>query len=114
MKNFLPIIALFFLLASCKDAPQKSKETDKVEAEKPQENKGWQSVTSEDGTEPIARHEAAFVQVGDKFYLLGGRDIRPVSIYHTQTKSWSQGLKPPIELHHFQPVVFEDKKSWRR
>ncbi|AYN66007.1 galactose oxidase [Euzebyella marina] len=109
MKNFLPIIALFFLLASCKDAPQKSKETDKVEAEKPQENKGWQSVTSEDGTEPIARHEAAFVQVGDKFYLLGGRDIRPVSIYHTQTKSWSQGLKPPIELHHFQPVVFEDK-----
>lgn len=69
----------------------------------------WEKMVSIDGTEPVARHEAAFVRIGKKFYLLGGRGIRPVSIYDTQTQSWSEGQKPPVELHHFQPVVYDDK-----
>ncbi len=69
----------------------------------------WQTVTAADESQPVQRHEAAFVRVGQKFYLLGGRSIRPVSVYNTQTESWSTGTEPPIELHHFQPVVIDDK-----
>ena len=35
--------------------------------------------------EPVARHEAAFVEVGGKFYLIGGRRMNPVSIYDPAT-----------------------------
>ena len=58
---------------------------------------------------PNARHEAAFVVVGDRFYLLGGRGIKPVDIYDPSTKAWSEGPEPPIEVHHFQPVVITDE-----
>lgn len=69
----------------------------------------WQAVTSKDGSVPVQRHEAAFVRIGSKFYLLGGRDIRAVSIFDTETEVWSTGPEPPLELHHFQPVVIGDK-----
>lgn len=69
----------------------------------------WMEVSSTDGSKPIQRHEAAFVAVGDKFYLLGGRGIRPVSIYDTETEKWTEGTKPPLEIHHFQPVVVDEK-----
>ncbi len=69
----------------------------------------WEKVTSSDGSVPVERHEAAFVGVGDKFYLLGGRDIRPVSIFDTKTKTWTKGTPPPLEIHHFQPIVYNDR-----
>jgi len=69
----------------------------------------WEMVKSADGSEPVQRHEAAFIAVGKKFYLLGGRDIRPVSIFDTQTQSWSEGAAPPLEMHHLQPVVYDKK-----
>jgi len=69
----------------------------------------WQSVASTDGSEPVQRHEAAFVRIGKRFYLLGGRGIRPVSIYDTGTSTWSEGAAPPVEIHHFQPVVYKNK-----
>ncbi|WP_159086037.1 Kelch repeat-containing protein [Flavobacterium faecale] len=72
-------------------------------------NRQWQEVIATDGSKPVARHEAAFVGIKDKMYLLGGRGIRPVSIFDTQTKKWTLGAKTPIELHHFQPVVYQDK-----
>lgn len=58
---------------------------------------------------PVARHEAGFVRLGDKLYLLGGRGIRYVSIFDPATGEWSQGSKVPLELHHFQPVVVGDE-----
>ncbi len=58
---------------------------------------------------PTARHEAAFVAVGDKAYLLGGRGIKPVDIYDPATKTWTAGDTSPVEIHHFQPVVYEDE-----
>ncbi|MBK1878953.1 Kelch repeat-containing protein [Pelagicoccus mobilis] len=67
----------------------------------------WESVQSEG--EPVARHEAAFIEFEGKFYLLGGRGIRPVSIYSPEDNSWKQGTPPPVEVHHFQPVVWEDR-----
>ncbi len=69
----------------------------------------WKSVVALDKSEPVERHEAAFVGVGKKLVLLGGRGIRPVSIYNTETKNWKNGSKPPIELHHFQPVIYQSK-----
>ncbi|MEM6630216.1 MAG: kelch repeat-containing protein [Bacteroidota bacterium] len=53
------------------------------------------------------RHENSFVEAGNKFYLLGGRGLKPIDIYDPNTNSWSQGKQPPIELHHFQAVSHE-------
>ncbi|MGB3151725.1 MAG: kelch repeat-containing protein [Maribacter sp.] len=78
-------------------------------ADKKKEATGWEQVIASDGSNPIARHEAAFVRVKDKFYLLGGRGIRPVSIYDINTNAWTTGKEPPIEMHHFQPIVYKDK-----
>lgn len=69
----------------------------------------WEKLAATDGSEPVQRHEAAFVRIGKKFYLLGGRGIRPVSIYDTASGTWSEGQQPPVEIHHFQPVVYKDK-----
>ncbi|MEM6319926.1 MAG: kelch repeat-containing protein [Bacteroidota bacterium] len=68
----------------------------------------WTKLKSDDGSQPVKRHEAAFVGVKDKFYLIGGRRMNPVSIYDTQTKTWTNGSVPPVELHHFQPVVYQN------
>lgn len=70
--------------------------------------KTWQTIIPADGSEPIARHEAAFVKVKNRFYLLGGRRIQPVSIFDPKTKTWSEGAAPPIEMHHFQPIVHKN------
>ncbi len=56
---------------------------------------------------PHARHEAAFVECDGKFFLLGGRGIKPVDIFDPKTGAWSEGAKPPVEIHHFQPLVWK-------
>ena len=93
------------VFSACKEATKETEPAHKAEAKQA----SWQEVKAKDGSTPVARHEAAFVRVGDMFYLLGGRGIRPVSIYNTKTSSWSTGKEPPIELHHFQPVVYQNK-----
>ena len=67
----------------------------------------WQTLDPEGRPHP--RHEAAFVECDGKFYLLGGRRIQPVDIYDPKTNSWSVGKKPPVEIHHFQPVVWRNR-----
>ena len=69
----------------------------------------WQPVTYANGTSPTARHENAFVEVGGKFYLLGGRGIKNVGIYDPATKIWTAGAQSPIELHHFQAIAYQNK-----
>ncbi|MEO5977193.1 MAG: kelch repeat-containing protein, partial [Chryseolinea sp.] len=69
----------------------------------------WQSVNYANGTSPSARHENAFVEVGGKFYLLGGRGIKNVGIYNPATKIWTAGAQSPIELHHFQAIAYQNK-----
>jgi len=53
------------------------------------------------------RHEGGFVQAGDKFYLLGGRESQSVRIYDPAADSWSTGADAPILLHHFQAVELD-------
>ena len=57
------------------------------------------------GSCPEGRHEAAYVQAGDKFYLIGGRENGSnVNCYDPKTNIWTTGAKPPILLHHFQAL----------
>jgi Galactose oxidase, central domain len=69
----------------------------------------WSTVAASGSPRP--RHEAAFVKVNDRLFLLGGRRIQPVDIFDPATKSWSSGAAPPVETHHFQSVVV-DNKVW--
>jgi hypothetical protein len=54
------------------------------------------------------RHEACFVMVREKGYLLGGRGVQKVSRFDPATKQWSDRASPPIELHHMQCVAVDD------
>ena len=47
--------------------------------------------------------------MGRRFYLLGGRGEKPVNVYDPATNTWSEVSKPPIEIHHFQSVVYENR-----
>ena len=67
----------------------------------------WVRVSTK-GT-PTARHEAAFVEVSGKLYLLGGRGMKPVDIFDPQSNGWSTASGPPVEMHHFQPVVHDGR-----
>jgi len=93
------------LALACQSEKEKTEnEVAETEAKAPQE---WTNVETKG--EPTARHENAFTEVEGKFYLVGGRGERPVDIYDPETKSWSQGATPPLEMHHFQAVSFDGK-----
>ncbi|MDO7171596.1 Kelch repeat-containing protein [Mariniflexile sp. AS56] len=65
----------------------------------------WQTLSCKG--EPEARHEAAFVEANNAFYLLGGRRIQEVSVFNPKNNTWTSGAKPPMELHHFQGVSYQ-------
>lgn len=58
---------------------------------------------------PVPRHEAGLVDFNGLFYLMGGRRIEPVSVFDPKSSRWRNASKPPIEFHHFQPVIYDDK-----
>lgn len=68
---------------------------------------GWENITTTGAV--AARHEAGLINVDEKLYLLGGRRINPVNVYDTTTNKWQVKSKSPIEIHHFQPVVFDNE-----
>ncbi|MEL6988727.1 MAG: kelch repeat-containing protein, partial [Bacteroidota bacterium] len=71
-------------------------------------SKTWQWETLDTKNRPTARHEAGLIAYKDNLYLLGGRRINPTSVFNTKTNQWKEKSRPPIEVHHFQPVVFND------
>lgn len=73
------------------------------------EGQTWQAVQYANGTSPLQRHENGFVEVNGKFYLIGGRGVKNVNIFDPATRIWTNGAAPPIELHHFQAVVYQSK-----
>ncbi|MFN3404748.1 MAG: kelch repeat-containing protein [Cytophagaceae bacterium] len=70
----------------------------------------WETITT---SGIIHRHENSFVECGGKFYLLGGRRLgnaKHTNIYNPQNGTWSSDDKePPIELHHFQAICYNNK-----
>ena len=64
----------------------------------------WQTIPPSSGLD-TAREENAYVHAGNRFYLLGGRGIKPVQSYDPVNKVWINRTPPPVELHHFQAVT---------
>jgi len=103
MQKIVSAVFFLLLLASCSNSdPVESSSTSDTATE----STGWHAVMAADSTKPHPRHEAAFVSVDNKYYLLGGRGIKPVDIFDTKTQTWTSGAEPPIEIHHFQPVIY--------
>ncbi len=69
----------------------------------------WRIENSANGSAVQARHEGSAVEFEGQLYVMGGRGSRAVSIFDPDTNQWTNGATPPIELHHFQPVVFDDR-----
>lgn len=67
----------------------------------------WEIVNAKG--EALPRHEHAFVEINDRFYLLGGRRVQAVDIFDPAKQAWSKGRKPPTELHHFQALEHEGR-----
>ena len=67
----------------------------------------WETVAT-DG-EPTARHEAGLVAYNEELYLMGGRRINPTSVYDPEANTWKNLSPTPQEIHHFQPVIYDDK-----
>lgn len=60
------------------------------------------------GSCPQGRHEAAYVQAGEYFVLLGGREHGSnVNLYHPTTDTWTAGAALGFPLHHFQAMAHE-------
>ncbi len=64
----------------------------------------WTSIEAEGQVD--GRHENGFVAFDNKFYLLGGRGIKPVNVFDPQTNRWESRATSPIEIHHFQALVY--------
>ncbi|MCB1755556.1 MAG: PKD domain-containing protein, partial [Gammaproteobacteria bacterium] len=77
-----------------------------VQAEEPNV---WCPYESSDGSLPTPRHEAGGLAIGKDFYLLGGRQMRPVERLNTKTKKWANLGTTPMEMHHFQPIEWGGK-----
>ena len=97
LKKILPAFILLVLVSACDEqAP------DPIESEP-----AWQTITS--SNQPMERHEHAYVAVGDLFYLVGGRNERPVQVYNPASNSWDTRSAPPFQMHHFQAVAYQNK-----
>ena len=76
-------------------------------SEKDPKDLRWQTIKAQGKV--VARHEAGLISIDNDIYLLGGRRINPVNVFNVDTKTWLTKAKSPIEMHHFQPVIFNNK-----
>ena len=67
----------------------------------------WKTI--ECSGSPHARQENGFAEIGGKIYVFGGRRIQPVDVFDPQTRIWKHKNPPPMEIHHFQPVIVDDE-----
>jgi N-acetylneuraminic acid mutarotase len=67
----------------------------------------WSTIST--NGDPTARHEAAMVEFNGKAYLFGGRGVKPVEEFDPETNAWRRLGPTPLEIHHFQPVVYGDR-----
>lgn len=70
---------------------------------------GWRNVDAGISGRPRARHEACFVMVRGKGYLIGGRGMRGMDVYDPVKREWSRGPDPPTQMHHMQCVQAKGK-----
>lgn len=89
---FLFFLSVLFVCIGCSLNPSRTAQWETLE------------VTGQ----PTARHEAAFVAYASKLYLMGGRRINPTDEFDIASTTWKNLSAPPLEIHHFQPVVVDD------
>ena len=58
---------------------------------------------------PDGRHETTFVKCEGKFYLIGGRESRKIDRFDPQTNIWTKMKATSPLIHHFQPVLWDNK-----
>ena len=109
MRNFLPLPFLTLLACTSRDEPPMATNPPLPPNEV---ITNWTDATTKG--EPPPRHEAAFVAIGNKAYLLGGRGIKPVDIYDPATQTWTAGTPSPVETHYIQPIVYQNDNYLRR
>ncbi len=66
----------------------------------------WHEITATGTATP--RHENNFIEFEGKFYLMGGRGIKAVDVFDPKTNTWTNNKKTPIEINHFQAVVYNN------
>ncbi|XPF94466.1 Kelch repeat-containing protein [Colwellia sp. RE-S-Sl-9] len=66
----------------------------------------WETIETSNAFS--ARHEAGFIKFENKGYLIGGRGIKNVDEFNPDSLSWQPLQKSPLELHHFQPAVWQN------
>ncbi len=59
--------------------------------------------------QPDGRHETTFVESRGKFYLIGGRESQKIDCFDPETGSWSKMEATSPLIHHFQPVLLNNK-----
>ena len=62
-------------------------------------------TTVETTNEPLARHENSFVECDGKFYLLGGRGVKPIEEYNPKTNTWKTLAMAPMESRKIEEEV---------
>jgi hypothetical protein len=67
----------------------------------------WHTLPEGEG--PMLRHEHGYVEVGGRFFLIGGRGERPVEEFDPATGRWTRRATPPLEMHHFQAVAYDGR-----
>lgn len=78
----------------------------------------WRNIDASITGSPRKRHEAGFIMVRGKGYLLGGRGANGfgLDIFDPKTRTWKRGAQLPTQMHHFQPCSFHAKiyiiSSW--
>ncbi len=113
MESSLKLSALAVVAAAAFAAPQLALWSDDTRAaERPlhdqtRAGESWKQLHAD--SKPHARHENSLVAIGERLYLIGGRDQRPLEIFDTRTRRWSQGSAPPLMVSHAQAVVLVDK-----
>lgn len=57
----------------------------------------------------LPREECDFANVRGMFYLIGGRKIQDINVFNPKTSTWTTAAKPPVEMNHFQAIVYKDE-----
>lgn len=92
----LRMLSLAFTISLCRRAF--SNDTDKE----------WEVIPASGN--PTGRRAAGFVgPINGKMYVIGGRKKKNIEIFDPVTNAWSRNGKFTRDVHHFQPVVWNDK-----
>ncbi len=64
----------------------------------------WKNISHDN--DPIARHECSYVQAGEHFFLMGGRETDNINQFDYKTGKWSVKAAAPTKIHHFQATEY--------